>query len=231
MWAHINICALSPGAQIQISQDGIDKAVASLLQQVLVKYSSIDIPRPIRVWRLKIFDIHITINVDPRNARIQLLNTGDILIHIDDPRIEGTGRVRYDAIFWRETLDLRVRSKNAFLEVTLGIVSEGGKPRILNKRVNFDIGRLDIYVDGGPVAIIIEKIADLVRDLFIGSVNDALVNSLNNKLHEFSDRIVRIETEKALGGYLHGLFIDYGLGANPSVSNAALTIPVAAQFW
>jgi hypothetical protein len=227
----VYIPKFSPGAQIQISQTGIDKAVVSLLQQVLVKYSSFDVPQPIEVWHLKIFDIYFTIIVDPKNARIQLLNTGDILVHIQDLKVAVTGRVRYDSGASQKSLYMDVRAKNTSLEITFGIVSEEGKPRILNKRVDFDTGRPDIYVDGGPEAPIIEKLMDLFRGKIREWVNDKVIDVLNNKIHEFSDRIVRLEIEKALGGHLRGLHVDYGLGANPSVANSALTIPVSTQFW
>jgi hypothetical protein len=132
---------------------------------------------------------------------------------------------------WRKTFDLLVKTKNTFLEITFGIVSENEKPRILNKRVDFDTGKPDIYVDGGPLSLIIEKTMDLFRGKLRKWFNQNIISVLNNKINEFSNRIVQIETEKALGGHLRGLFIDYGLGANPSVANSALTIPVAAQFW
>jgi hypothetical protein len=46
-----------------------------------------------------------------------------------------------------------------------------------------------------------------------------------------SNKVVGIATQKALEGKLEGVYVGYGLTSDPTVADAALTIPTETQFW
>jgi hypothetical protein len=54
---------------------------------------------------------------------------------------------------------------------------------------------------------------------------------MTDLIQKFSDRIVKIETERSLKNELEGFFVNYELTSHPTIANSVLTIPVAAQFW
>lgn len=222
--------ALNPGGQIHITQTGIDRAVHSMLQQALIKHDSFNLP-DMQEGRVKLFDLNANVKLEPRNARIQLLDNGDISIQVHSVELEGTGKGRYQWGFVKKGANLRVKSEHTYLEIVISIVSENGRPRIVNKKTHFDIGQLHLYASGGILERLIEKILDAFKGHIKRRINDRVVKHLNDKLQEFSDRLLKIDVEKPLGGRFGGAFIDCGLTSNPIVSNSVLTIPIATQFW
>lgn len=224
------VMPLSPGAQIHITQAGIDRAIHSMLQQVLVRSDSFRIP-DFKTSRVKFFELSGSINLAPQNAGIRLLNNGDILVHINSMSLEARGKTKADLYLFRTGTHLHVKSENTYLEITLGIINENGRLRTVNKGVRFDISKLHIYARRNILSRIMEKVLDAFRGIFRERINKEVINVINIKIQEFSDRLVRIDMEKPLGGRLRDFFIDYGLTSNPSVVNSVLTIPVATQFW
>jgi hypothetical protein len=72
----------SPGAQIQLSQAGIDKIVHAFLDHLITKHHRIDIPETFERWGAKVYDIVLFVNIDHQTAAIKLLDSGDISVEV-----------------------------------------------------------------------------------------------------------------------------------------------------
>uniref|UniRef100_A0A914DIS0 Uncharacterized protein n=1 Tax=Acrobeloides nanus TaxID=290746 RepID=A0A914DIS0_9BILA len=236
LFAFLNkILAESSGAQIRITQDGIDKAVYSLVEALNKHFEAITLDeQSFQASDVKgsIFDGKLsTFRLDPRNSKIYLQDNGTIKVDISNIVLNGDSQYKVRWHFLKKSGSIALSTNDAYIQLIFRIFNENSRARLRLIRSSASVGNMDFKLHGNIVDKLINRLKKVWKPKVRNAIDSKIPSLIEKKVNELSEKIVQIEVEKDLAGKMNGIYVNYGLTGHPKNFQNALFVSISSKFW